>query len=72
MQGTGHNPARIEAGKYRAEVLRGGTLEPFWYYIIQRKDSNEILDLAKFASYEQAVEAARRTLAQMNSEAEAC
>lgn len=68
MQDYSPNPARIEAGKYQADVLRGGTIERFWYYIIRRKDSSEIIHLAKYESYEQALEAAREALARINLE----
>ena len=67
MHDSSHDPV-IESGKYRAEVLRGGTREPFWYYVIRRKDSNQILDLAKFESREEAMQAARAELARMNVE----
>lgn len=69
MQDSSHNPTHIEHGSYRADVLRGGTIEGFWYYAIRRKDSNEIIHLAKFDSYEQAMEAARNVLARMNFKA---
>jgi hypothetical protein len=67
MHDSSHDPF-IESGRYRAEVLRGGTIERFWYYVIRRKDSNEVLDLAKFESCEEAMEAARKALARMNVE----
>ena len=59
-------PSRIERGRYVAEVLQGGSKEPFWYYLIRRKDSNEIIDLVKFESYEQAMEMAQKALARLN------
>jgi len=65
MQDPSHNPTRIEDGKYRADVLRGGTVEPFWYYVVRRTDSNEVIHLAKFESYEQALNAARTALARI-------
>ena len=69
MQDSGHNPTRIEDGSYRADVLRGGKVEPFWYYVIQRKESNGIIDLVKFKTYEQAIARAREVLAQLNQAA---
>ena len=69
MQDLSANPTRIAIGNYRADVLQGGTVERFWYYVIQRKDSNKIIDLAKFESYEQAMEAARKILDEMNRKA---
>ena len=71
MQDFSHNPTHIENGSYRADVLRGGTIDPFWYYVIRRKDSLEITYIAKFDNYEQAMEAARETLAKMNAKATA-
>ncbi|HJW98867.1 MAG TPA: hypothetical protein VJ453_01845 [Terriglobales bacterium] len=40
--------------------------EQFWYYVVQRKASNEVIDLVKFDSYEQAMEAAQQVLAKMH------
>ena len=65
-------PSRIERGNYLAEVLQGsGTAEHFWYYVVRRKGSNEIIDMAKFATYEKAVESARQVLATLNRAASA-
>jgi hypothetical protein len=59
-------PARMQQGNYQADVLRHTSdTEQFWYYLIQRRGSNEILDLVKAANYEEAVEAARQALARM-------
>jgi hypothetical protein len=71
MQDSGHDPTRIEDGSYRADVLRGGTVEPFWYYVIRRNDSNEVIHIANFEYYEQALKAARTALDRMAREAAA-
>jgi hypothetical protein len=56
----------MEQGNYLADVLRHTSdTEQFWYYLIQRRGSNEILDLVKAANYEEAMEAARQALARM-------
>lgn len=57
---------RIESSDYMAEVLRGNGEEPFWYYLLQRKGSSEIIDLVKFANYEEAVREARLAVARMH------
>lgn len=59
-------PCRIERGNYLADVLQAGDAEPFWYYVIQRKCSNEVIDLVKFDTYEQALKAATQVLVKMN------
>lgn len=65
-------PFRIERGNYLAEVLQGsGTAEHFWYYVVQRKDSDEIIDMVKFSTYEEAMESARQVLATLNRAAPA-
>jgi hypothetical protein len=62
--------ASIESGDYVAEVLRGSnTAEPFWYYVLQRKDSPEILDLAKYNTFQEALEGANQAVAKMHSAA---
>ena len=71
MEGTvsdfNQQPVRFEQGNYRADVLRHTTpTEQFWYYVVQRKASNEVIDLVKFDSYEQAMEAAQQVLAKMH------
>lgn len=71
MQDLNNSPARIEVGSYQADILRGGTIEKFWYYVIRRKDSNEIIDLAKFEDREQAMEAARQVLARVSEQSAA-
>ena len=60
------SPSRIERGNYLAEVLQGSSTEPFWYYVIHRKGSNEIIDLMKFDSRDHAMEAARLVLERIN------
>ena len=60
------SPSRIERGNYLAEVLQGSSTEPFWYYVIHRKGSNEIIDLMKFDSRDHAMEAARLVLDRIN------
>jgi len=57
---------RVESSHYVAEVLQGNSPEPFWYYILQRKGSSEILDLMKFKDYEDAIKAARQAVARMS------
>jgi len=49
--------------------LQAGNAEPFWYYVIQPKGSSEIIDLVKFSTYKEAVEAATQVLAKMNQAA---
>ena len=67
-----NRPSRIERGNYSVEVLQGSdSPEQFWYYIVQRKGSNEIIDLVKFDTYEEAMESARQVLATMNRAAPA-
>ena len=58
--------ARIERGEYIAEVLSGNGPEPFWYYVVQRRGSSEILDLVKFEKYEDAHQEARQALARLH------
>lgn len=55
-------PCRIERANYVVDVFPAGSTEPFWHYLIQRK---QIIDLVKFDSYEQALEAATEMLAKM-------
>jgi len=64
-------PSRVEPNNYVAEVLQAGTTETFWYYTIRRKNSNEILGIAKFETYDQALTAAREALARLNRAAAA-
>ena len=71
MQDSGHDPTRIEEGRYRADVVGGGTVETFWYYVIRRNDSNEVIQIATFEYSEQALNAARMALARMAREAAA-
>jgi len=59
-------PCRIERGNYYADVLQAGNAEPFWYYVIQRKDSDQIIDFVKFDTYDRALEAATQVLVKMN------
>lgn len=69
MQDFSLGPTRIEDGNYRADVLRGGTVEPFWYYVIRRMDSNQAIAIAKYESYEKTLEAAKEALARINRKA---
>lgn len=63
---------RIERGTYTAEVLQGNNAsEQFWYYVLQRKDSPEILDLAKYNTFDEAIEGARQAVARMQRAAAA-
>ena len=62
----------IERGSYVVEILEGNnSAELFWYYVIQRKGSNEVIDLVKFESPEQAIEGARAALERLNRAAAA-
>jgi hypothetical protein len=66
MPDSSHQPLRIEQGNYLADVLRHTSdTNQFWYYLIQRKGSNEIIDLVKADTYEGAVEAATQALGRM-------
>jgi len=56
---------RIENGDYIAEVLHGNRPEPFWYYVVRRKSSGEVLDLIRFEKYEDAVAGARKAITEM-------
>ena len=59
---------RIERGDYLAELLQSNNkAEPFWYYVLQRKDSPEILHLDKYETFEEAIEAANLALARLKS-----
>jgi len=63
---------RIENADYVAEVLRASGRDPFWYYVLQRKGSSEILDIMKFENYEDASEGgARQALARLHRAAAA-
>lgn len=59
-------PTHIEQGNYTADVLHHTSAEPFWYYVIQRKESNGVIDLMKFNTYEQAIASAQEALVQLN------
>ena len=70
---THPEPTRIERGNYIADVLHHTSAESFWtsaesfwYYVIQRRESNGIIDLVKFKTYEQAIARAQEVLAQLN------
>ena len=71
MKSANDSPSRIESGNYVAEILQGCDSERFWYYVIQRKSSNKIIDLMKFDSKQQAVEAVQIVLARLNQAAAA-
>jgi len=58
-------PHRIERGNYIADVLHHTSPEPFWYYVIQRKGSNEVIDVVKFDTYEQAMAASKEVLVKL-------
>jgi len=62
-------PTHIELGGYTADVLHHTGAEPFWYYVVQRKESSGVIDLVKFNTYEQAIARAREVLAQLNQAA---
>ena len=64
--------ARLERGNYVVEILQGSnTRKFFWYYIIQRSGSNEIIDLVKFETYELAIKEAHEALEKLNHSAAA-
>ena len=56
----------IERGNYTADVLHHTSVESFWYYVIRRKNSNAVIDLVKFNTYEGAIARAREVLATLN------
>lgn len=57
---------RVERGDYMAEVLQGNNAtEQFWYYVLQRKGSPEILHIEKYKIFEEAVEGANQALQRM-------
>jgi hypothetical protein len=60
---------RISRGAFIVEVLPGGSGRPFWYYMVRRIDSRELVDLAKFDSYEAACIAAEKALDDVNRRA---
>ena len=69
-------PTRIERGNYIADVLHHTSAESFWtsaesfwYYVIQRKNSNEVIDLVKFNTYEGAIARAQEVLARLSQAA---
>ena len=54
---------RLERGDHIADVLEGNNgAERFWYYIIQRKGSSQIIDLVKFDTQEAAFQAVGKAL----------
>jgi len=59
-------PTHIERGYYIADVLHHTNAEPFWYYVVRRKESGGVIDLVKFNTYELAIAGARETLAKLN------
>jgi|SRR5215469_2142957 len=74
VPGSVHDPERthIQQGDYTAEVLQGNNVaEPFWYYVLQRKDSPEILDLAKYNTFDEAIEGAKLAVGRMQQAAAA-
>ena len=62
-------PSSTERGNYTAHVMHHTSVESFWYYIIQRRGSNEVIDLVKCDSYEQAIAASRRVLERLDQAA---
>ena len=68
MPESSNNPkrTRIERNEYTADILQGNNAsEQFWYYVLQRKDSSEILDLAKYDTFAEAIEGAKQAVARM-------
>jgi hypothetical protein len=59
-------PSHIELGSYTADVLHHTSAEPFWYYVIKRKDSSRVIDLVRFKTYEQPIAGAREILAKLS------
>jgi hypothetical protein len=54
LSGSNHpEPTHIELGNYTADVLHHATAKPFWYYVVQRKESSGVIDLVRFDTYEQ-------------------
>ena len=67
MPNSSHpEPTHIERGNYTADVLHHTSVESFWYYVIRRKNSNAVIDLVKFNTYEGAIASAREVLATLN------
>jgi hypothetical protein len=76
VQGTSHHggspPRIITHGNYVAEILWGSnTTERFWYYVLRRKDSPEMLDLQKYSTLEAAIEGAKAAIGRMHRAAAA-
>jgi hypothetical protein len=59
------NETHLENGDYFADVLQAHATqtEPFWYYVIQRRNSNVIIDLVRFNTRSEATEGAQKALA---------
>lgn len=67
---TDSEQTRLEQGNYFADILQAANAtEEFWYYIIQRIGSNGIVDLVKFNTKEEAIEAAQKALSRLNNAA---
>jgi len=62
-------PTHIERGNYTADVLHHTSVESFWYYVIRRKNSNAVIDLVKFNTYEGAIARAQEVLARLSQPA---
>ena len=63
---------RVERGEYAADILQGSsTSDRFWYYVLQRNGSREIIDIARFDSKEEAMDAAREVIEKLHHAAAA-
>jgi len=62
-------PTHIERGNYTADVLHHTSAQSFWYYVIRRKNSNAVIDLVKFNTYEGAIARAQEVLARLSQPA---
>ncbi|PYY13002.1 MAG: hypothetical protein DMG61_14845 [Acidobacteria bacterium] len=70
MPNSSHpEPTHIERGNYTADVLHHTSVESFWYYVIRRKNSNAVIDLVKFNTYEGAIARAQEVLARLSQPA---
>jgi hypothetical protein len=57
---------QLTKGNYVADVLFSSLSTPPWYYVVQRADSDRVIDLARFETQAQAREAALQTLDRLN------
>jgi hypothetical protein len=59
-----NSPITIQRGEFVAEVLPGGNGDPsgFWYFMVRREGSQDILDIARYETRDAAVVGAGRAL----------